>query len=636
VDVDERINALVVSAGEADLKRINELVQKLDAAQVARVSEIRIFPLKYAQAEELAPVLTTAFTGRPIDGSTGTSATTSPARQSMLQFITRTPEGEELVASALKESLLITADRRRNALVISAPVDSMNLLGRIINSLDSESPQVAKIRVFRLQNADARQMADVLTSLFRLRQQPGVPANQRAIQYTLVRDVLPGDIATGEPVTATIGSAEQYALTVTIDFRTNSLLLGGTDHYVGLASHIIEELDSTPAQEHKTEVYRLKNSLATNVVVALTGFIDQERKRIMAVAEQSDMSTNAISSVVGNLQQQFEREVAIVAEPISNTLLLSASPRYFERFKALIEELDQPMSQVLIQVILAEVTLDKTSELGVEWAVQGTKNGTKIQTGTDFGVANQLKQFGGFSSAITGGDVSFLMRALESDGRLEVLSRPQILTADNQKATIDIGDRVPLVTDSRVTAQGDTINSFKYENVGVSLTVTPRISPDGFVKMEIEPIISQITSTSVAVSPGINSPVISQRKATTTVSVQNGQSVIIGGLIATSDDSRRAKVPFLGNIPYLGALFRSSKMVSNRKELLIILTPQLLAGGDTLAQVDSARRLTEDQLQRTTIKDEIRRDKLQQEILNPLLPLMQKPDGSTNSVAPKT
>ncbi|HTG44417.1 MAG TPA: secretin N-terminal domain-containing protein, partial [Verrucomicrobiae bacterium] len=447
VNVDERLNALVISAGEADLKRIVELVEKLDTTNVARVSEIRIFPLKFAQAEELSQVLTIALTGRP----TETTTALNPNRQSMLQFITRTPEGEELVASALKESLLITADRRRNALVISAPVDSMTLLARIIGSLDSEAPQLAKIKVFRLQNADARQMADVLTTLFRLRQQPGIPANQRAIQYTLIRDVQPGSMSEGEPYTATIGSAEQYALTVTIDLRTNSLLLGGTDHYVGLASHIIEELDSSPALERRTEVYRLKNAQAKDVELALKSFLQQERQRITQVQGETlgtgtgPASLQAVGSALAGetVQQLIEREVAVVGETNSNTLLLSASPRYFDRFKDLIDELDQPLSQVLIQVILAEVTLDKSSELGVEWAVQGGKNGTKINTGTDFGVTDQLKQFGGFSSAITGSDVSFILRALEADGRLEVLSRPQILTADNQKATINVGQRVP-------------------------------------------------------------------------------------------------------------------------------------------------------------------------------------------------
>ncbi len=634
VNVDERLNALVVSAGEADLKRITDLVQKLDATNVARVSEIRIFPLKFAQADELAQVLTIALTGRPTEPTA--TPTLSPNRQSMLQFVTRTPEGEELVASALKESLLITADRRRNAVVISAPAESMTLLARIISSLDSESPQLAKIKVFKLKNADARQMADVLTTLFRLKQQPGVPANQRAIQYTLIRDVEPGSMADGEPYTATIGSAEQYALTVTIDLRTNSLLLGGTDHYVGLASHIIEELDSSPAMERKTEVYRLRNSQARDVETAMKSFLQQERQRVTQVQGESlgvgagPASTQAVGSALAGetVQQLIEREVAVVAETNSNTLLLSASPRYFDRFKDLIDQLDQPQPQVLIQVILAEVTLDKTSDLGVEWTVQSQNNSVSTKTGTDFGVGSDLKQFGGFSSAITGRDVSFLLRAMEADGRLEVLSRPQILTADNQKATINVGQRIPLVTDSRVggqTADPIVINSYRYEDVGVILTVTPKISPDGFVKMEVEPTVSQITSSQVSISPGVNVPIIAQRKATTTVSVQNGQSVIIGGLISTSDDRRRSKIPFLGNIPYLGVLFRSSHEISDRKELLIILTPQLLLTSD------DSRRLTKEELRRTTIKDEIRRDKLQQQILEPILPFFDSND-STNGV----
>lgn len=633
VSVDERLNALVVSAGEADLKRITDLVEKLDSSNVARVSEIRIFPLRFAQADELARVLTTALTGRPAETTT---QPVNPARQSMLQFITRTPEGEQLVASALKESLLITADPRRNALVVSAPVDSMNLLAKIIGNLDSEAPQLAKIKVFRLVNADARQMADVLITLFRLKQQPGIPPNQRAIQYTLVRDADPDSPNSAEPYTATIGSAEQSALTVTIDLRTNSLLLGGTDHYVGLASHIIEELDSSPALERITEVYRLKNSQARDLEVALKNFLLQERQRSSLVQGETlglgttPASTQSVGTALAGetVQQLIEREVAVVAETNSNTLLLSASPRYFQRFKDLISQLDQPLAQVLIQVILAEVTLDKTSDLGVEWTVAGTKNGTKLSTGTDFGVKKDLQDFGGFSSAITGSNVSFLLRALEADGRLEVLSRPQILTADNQKATIDIGQRVPLVDNTRVSdISNTTINTYHYENVGVSLTVTPKISPDGFVKMEIEPTVSQLTSSLVTVSKDVNVPVISQRKATTTVSVQNGQSVIIGGLISTTDDRSRRKVPFLGNIPYLGVLFRSSHSTSDRKELLIILTPQLLL------DASDAHRLTQEGLRRTTIKDEIRRDKLQQEVLNPIIPMF---DGNSTTNIPMT
>src|SRR5262249_44091635 len=156
----------------------------------------------------------------------------SPNAQSVLQFITRTQEGRELVTAALKEAILITPDGRMNSLIVSGPVDYMGLLEQIIGRLDQSSPQQAKIKVFYLQNADARQMADLLMGLFRMTQTT-TPAGgtQRSIQYTLVRPKVGPD---GRPVddeelaSATVGTAEQNALTVTVDPRTNSLLVGGT------------------------------------------------------------------------------------------------------------------------------------------------------------------------------------------------------------------------------------------------------------------------------------------------------------------------------------------------------------------------------------------------------------------------
>jgi Flp pilus assembly secretin CpaC len=153
--------------------------------------------------------------------------------------------------------------------------------------------------------------------------------------------------------------------------------------------------------------------------------------------------------------------------------------------------------------------------------------------------------------------------------------------------------------------------------------------------MEFEPVVSALSSApGISLGQNVTTPIISQRKATTTVSVQDGQSVIIGGLISTTDDRRRSKVPILGNIPYLGALFRSSRSISERKELLIILTPQLLTNSTNWTESTNfmtMRQMTQDQLRRTTIKDEIRRDKLQQEILEPIIPFF----NGTNAISPK-
>jgi type II secretion system protein D len=432
---------------------------------------------------------------------------------------------------------------------------------------------------------------------------------------------------------ATVGTAEQNALTVTVDPRTNSLLVGGTDHYVNLVAEIIQQLDASPAHERKTEVYRMRNGKASEVALAIRSFLDQDRQRTTAVLG---------ADAVGTAQRMLEREVAVVAEPASNTLLISTNPRYFDEVKQLIADLDQPQAQVMIQVLLAEVLLDNQDELGVEWTYYGDNGATKYGIGTRYNLTGSsgfptpvpAGGMSGLAAAVTGSDYSFLVRALHDQGRLQVLSRPQILTADNQPAVINVGKRVPVITDSRVTPQGDSVNSFKYEDIGVNLSVTPKISPDGFVRMEVGTTNSDLSTSTVDIPSGDSSiklPIIIQRRANTTVSVQSGQTVIIGGLIGTLDDIRTTKIPVLGDIPGLGVLFRSRTKTTERRELLIFLTPQVLL------TPESAKALMSDQVEGSQFRTRIKRDELQKRLLDPLIPELPptgKPGPKSNAAPP--
>jgi type II secretory pathway component GspD/PulD (secretin) len=618
INVDERLNAIIVSAGAADLKRIEDLLKKLDTDQVARVAEIRIFPLRNGRAIEMAAVLNNVLNNNP-----RALTDANPNRQSLLQFIAQDETGERLITSALKEGIIIVPDARANSLVVSAPVDYMDLLSEMIKHLDDTAPTVAQIKVFNLKNADARQMAQVLSTLFRLQSRGPAQGNQQSVQYSMPRDAFgPAPDPAAAPTATTgaaagagdngaiVGSAQEDALSVTVDMRTNSLLVGGTEHYVNLAAQIIETLDLAPGQERKAEVVRLKNSRAQSVETALRTFLQQDIQRIITVLGPTG---------IGTAQNILDREVSIVSETNANSLLISASPRYFSEVKQLVEQLDLPQPQVLIQVLLAEVTLDSTTELGVEWNINGTGKDA-LGTGTDFAQQALLQTAGGYWATATGNNYRFMIRALQNDGRLEVLSRPQILTADNQEATINIGQKVPFVTDSRVTAQGDTINQFTYQDVGVILRVTPRISPDGYVKMDLAPSISDLSSSKVDISKGVSVPIINQRTATTAVTVKSGESVLLGGLIGTADDVRTRKVPVLGDIPGLGALFRSRTKSKDRKELLIVLTPQVLLKGAGEGKVIDASSFTDQELQQSDLKDQLGRDRLQNRLLNPLFP----------------
>jgi type II secretion system protein D len=555
---DERINAIIVSAGVEDQKRIAQLVDQLDRDKVTRVTEIRVFPLDNADAEELAALLMDVLTEKP-----KALTKVSPNRQTLLQFIRRTPAGKNLITSALQEGVLITPDKRTNALVVSAPLDNMPLLSSMISSLDSASPRAAEIRVFALQNADAARMAEVLAQLFRFEDKAGTDREGPAVKYTL---------ADGQLASATTGQVDQASLNITVDTRTNSLLIGGSPEQLDMAAAVITRLDASPGQERVTRVYRPKNAQASNIEKTVRAFLDQERQRLVSTLGKDNLDA---------AQRMLEREVAVVAEEESNTLLLSASPRYFQTLGQMIEELDQPPAQVLVQALLAEVRLDNDSTLGVDWGWQTTYRSNLIEGGSNMSVRASLEAGNpiGFNVSVTGGDLNFFLRALQQQNRVEVLSRPQILAANNQSALIEVGQRVPLITNSRVTDQGDTINTITYEQIGVQLEILPRIGSDGSVRMEVKPTISSVSKSFTPITQFAEAPYINNRAAQTTVTCQDGQTIIIGGLITTTDEDREDKVPILGDIPLMGLLFRNTTKTKNRSELLIFLTPHILRNG---------------------------------------------------------
>ncbi|NQU76129.1 MAG: hypothetical protein HQ546_07450, partial [Planctomycetes bacterium] len=609
LSVNERINAIIVGGGKGDVDRIGELIARLDGEDLARVTEIHVFTLRNADASELADLLTATLTSKP-----KAMTAESPNRQTLLQFIRRLPDGKKLVTRALQEGVLITADRRANALVVTAPVETMALFKNLIEALDSVSPRTAQIKTFVLKNADARQMAEILQELFRLK---NAPANPQAVNYTLVTSK---PTTNGQKSSATIGSAEQYALTVTVDSRTNTLLGGGTQQYVNMAAEVIEELDARPAAQRVSAVYRLRNAKASDIEKAVRGWLDQERQRLIQALGADNLGAG---------HRLLEQEVAIVAVTTtsdvgeattrSNTLLISASPRYFQTIERMIRTLDEPQPQVLVDVVLAEVTLDDTDELGVDWNMMLSANNGKqsVDFGTRFGVEAGIDTAAGFNLSVTGGDLNFFLRALQSQGRLHVLNRPQIMAFDNQEAKIDVGQSVPVVTSSRVTDSG-VINTVSREDVGIMLTITPRISPDGFVRMEVASEVSSISSSNVQISEDFSSPIFNKMQANTTVTVQDGHTIVIGGLITTSEDLRKNKVPLLGDLPLLGALFKSSSLVKNRTELLIILRPRIVRKGA------DADRVTGEEIRRLNLAEKVGEFIPIDDLFNPLEPARQQ------------
>ena len=178
-----------------------------------------------------------------------------------------------------------------------------------------------------------------------------------------------------------------------------------------LVGTVISKLDASPAEDRQTMVYRLRNSQAGDIEQALRQFLDQERQRVVATLG---------ADAVGAAKELLAREIAIVAEQTSNTLLISGSPRFFKTIWEMVRELDQPPPQVLVEVLLARVTLDDKTEFGVEWGVLAHPSNRTVAGGTAFGVGGS-----GFTFTVASGDLDLLLRALQSQGRLEIIQAPR-------------------------------------------------------------------------------------------------------------------------------------------------------------------------------------------------------------------
>jgi general secretion pathway protein D len=298
-------------------------------------------------------------------------------------------------------------------------------------------------------------------------------------------------------------------------------------------------------------------------------------------------------NVSANAQQaasDLAGQVSIIADTDTNSLLIRTAPANYERVKMVLDEMDKPVRQVLIKVLIAEVTHSNGTDIGAELSALNVRPDR-----TDpFGNINSdrgLSGGGNFGIPVNGtGLVVQLLetnfeatiRALETTGKLDVLSRPYILASDNQLASITVGQEVPLIDSSRITDNGQTINTLNYQDVGILLDVIASINPDGLVILDVAPEISTLTGDSVPISDTASQPIIAKRSAQTRVGVRSGRTIVIGGLMEDRVTESVNKVPILGDIPLLGEAFKRTIKNKAKTELLIFLTPHVATDPDQI------------------------------------------------------
>jgi general secretion pathway protein D len=296
----------------------------------------------------------------------------------------------------------------------------------------------------------------------------------------------------------------------------------------------------------------------------------------------------------------------IVADDANNSLLIVCTPADYERIFDVLQEIDSQPNQVMLEATIAEVTLNDELNFGMRWFF-GEKDNRG--TFTDLVTGAVVSSFPGFSYIFQSNtNVGFVLNALSTLTKVRVLSSPTLMVLDNRTATLQVGDQVPVLTqtaNSVTSPDAPVVSSVELKDTGVILNVTPRVNDGGRVTLEIKQEVSDVVETTTS---GIDSPTIRQRKVATTVAVNDGDTMALGGLIQERNSTEKNKVPLLSDIPVLGTAFRSKENTAHRTELVIFIRPLVTRN------LSEARRVTREFREQMTIgKLDLRKDRTQME-----------------------
>lgn len=283
-----------------------------------------------------------------------------------------------------------------------------------------------------------------------------------------------------------------------------------------------------------------------------------------------------------------EGGLMIAADPDQNSVIARGDEEMIVEVRALLESLDRPRAQVLIEAAIVEVTLNDELRYGINWS--GVEDDRILATFSDAPSGAVTSRFPGFSVSYVNADIEAALNLLSSVTQVEVVSRPSVLALHNETAELQIGDQVPIVTQSAVSVvdpSAPIVNSTSYRDTGVILTVTPRVRAGGMVEVDVAQEVSDVARTTTS---GIDSPTITQRRIESTLLVPSGESVALGGLIASSTSIGETGIPILRRAPIVGGLFRTNSEVTERTELIVFLTPRVLADPRDAVDATAAMR----------------------------------------------
>ncbi len=572
---DDYSNSVIVNAPTREQDQVADLIEQIDK-QTDQPQKSQVYPLKYAAAADLVAVVQNVLISNAPRGRGGTGGGQQTIDQRFGGGGGFGGFGGGFGRGAAAGQGNVVAEARTNSLIITATQDNLDLVTKVVKELDKPITFESSTFVITLENARADQMADVLNQSFGSRNG--------------------GRTGTTRSTTGQTGAAGRT--------NTNNRNAGGGNNGPATLGRSQEPpQNNDPISVGLADPMATAGELATNVTVqqGFGGFgggfggggFGQGGFGGGTNRTQQNQGLRGLDSQgrVVNLRD-LTGQVTIIPDINTNSIVIVTSPENRALLQQIVEQLDKIPEQVMIETVIVEASLDATDKLGIEWNLTqgagsvlgalGAKD-TKGAATSAFGNQASTTQPQGLRYTLTGGQYGAFMNALKTDARFEVLSTPRIFTSNNSTAEINISQSLPYVTSTQTNGQGVQTFNYSFLDVGIILTVTPRITSNGYVTMDVTQ-----TANDFVRYTDFNAPVVNQREAQTTVSVKDGETIVLGGIIKNSISATTNKIPVLGDIPVLGKLFQSNGTTKSKTELLVFLTPRIVRDSE------EARKLRED------------------------------------------
>jgi general secretion pathway protein D len=520
---DDYSNSLIVNAPSAQQDQIASIIDQIDKP-TDQPETSKVFTLKYALATTLQSEIQTILSGTVPLGRAATATTTASSRNGNGGgFFARLFGG----GSSNNNNGTVTADSRTNSIIVTTTSVNMDQISQVIQQLDQPATFESTTFVYVMKNARADVVANLLNESFGNRTTNGPQG---------------GSLTNPTFTSSNIGSTSSSGGSTPGGSSGSSSRIGGTNNNnftVTSSSNNQNQTGDTQGVDEDGHIVNIRN---------LTG------------------------------------SVLLVPNIDTNSIIVVCPPEDRSIVKGILDQMDQIPEQVMIQTLVVEASLTKADSLGVEYNFTlknptghgnftGSQNYGTVSTSSTTSAQNTaLGLPAGGQFTLSAGQYSATVSAIQQDAAFNVLSTPRIFTTNNATAQINISQSIPYLTNSTVdTTTGAETNTYNFLDVGIVLTVTPRITANGYVTMDVTQTANDLVGYSSA-----GEPIVNQRETQTTVSVQDSNTVVLGGIIQNEISDTTNKVPLLGDIPLLGNLFKSESKQHEKTELLVFLTPHVI------------------------------------------------------------